>query len=65
MKRPVLQNKGVTVLGMAFRAQKFFGTFEKRALGRMCKQVSPDQRKTSSVQIFNQTFPAQATAELS
>ena len=33
MKRPALQNKRVTVLGMALRARKVFGTFEKRAPG--------------------------------
>ena len=31
MKRPALQNKRVAVLGMALRARKVFGTFEKRA----------------------------------
>ena len=31
MKKPALQNKDVGVLGMAFRARKVFGTFEKRA----------------------------------
>ena len=31
MKRPALQSKPVGVLEMAFRAQKVFGTFEKRA----------------------------------
>ena len=30
MKRPVLQNKQVVVLRMAFRARKVLGTFEKR-----------------------------------
>ena len=30
MKRPALQNKRVGVEGMAFRARKLFGTFEKR-----------------------------------
>ena len=33
MKRPALQNKWVAVLGMALRARKVFGTFEKRAPG--------------------------------
>ena len=33
MKKPALQNKDVGVLGMAFRARKVFGTFEKRAPG--------------------------------
>ena len=33
MKRPPLQNKPFQVLRMAFRAQKFFRTFEKRAPG--------------------------------
>ena len=31
IKRPVLQNKQVVVLRMAFRARKVLGTFEKRA----------------------------------
>ena len=31
MKRPVLQNKQFGVLGMLFRAQNVFGSFEKRA----------------------------------
>ena len=31
MKRPALQNKRVAVLGMALRARKVVGTFEKRA----------------------------------
>ena len=31
MKRPALQNKRVIVLRMAFRVQKVFGAFEKRA----------------------------------
>ena len=34
MKKPALQNKDVGVLGMAFRARKVFGTFEKRAPGQ-------------------------------
>ena len=29
MKRPALQNKRVVVSGMAFRARKVFGSFEK------------------------------------
>ena len=33
MKRPALQNKRVAVLGMALRARKVFGTFEKWAPG--------------------------------
>ena len=33
MKRPALQNKWVGVLGMAFRASKVFGSFEKRTPG--------------------------------
>ena len=33
IKRPVLQNKKVVVLRMAFRALKVLGTFEKRAPG--------------------------------
>ena len=33
MKRPALQNKQVGALRMDFRAQKVFGTFEKRAWG--------------------------------
>ena len=34
-KKTALQNKEVGVLGMAFRAGKVFGTFEKRAPGRL------------------------------
>ena len=33
MKRTALQNQRVAVLGMAFRAQMVFGTFEKQAPG--------------------------------
>ena len=33
MKRPALQTKQVGVLRVAFRAQKVFGTFEKRGPG--------------------------------
>ena len=33
MKRPALQRKRVGVLRMAFRARKFFGSFEKRTPG--------------------------------
>ena len=35
MKRPASQNMQVRVLRMAFRARKVFGTFEKRAPGRL------------------------------
>ena len=35
MKRPALQNEQFVVLRMAFRARKVFGTFEKRAPGRL------------------------------
>ena len=40
MKRPALQNKRVAVLGMALRARKVFGTFEKRA---------PDPKRCASI----------------
>ena len=33
VKRPVLQNKQVVALRMAFRTRKVFGTFEKQAPG--------------------------------
>ena len=33
MKTPALQYKQLVLLGMAFRARKVFGTFEKRAPG--------------------------------
>ena len=33
LKKPALQNKQVVVFRMAFRVQKVFGTFEKRAPG--------------------------------
>ena len=39
MKRPALQNKRVSVLGMALRARKLFGTFEKRAPGACFSKV--------------------------
>ena len=39
MKRPALQNKRVAVLGMALRARKVFGTFEKRALGQIFEEI--------------------------
>ena len=35
MKRPVLQNKQVVILRMAFRARKVLRTFEKRAPGKV------------------------------
>jgi len=33
MKRPTLKNERLVVLGMAFRARKVFGSFEKRTPG--------------------------------
>ena len=39
MKRPTLQNMGVGVLRMVFRARKVFGTFEKRAPARHLKKM--------------------------
>ena len=34
MKRPALKNKRVVVSGMAFRARKVFGSFEKHTPGQ-------------------------------
>ena len=39
MKRLALQNKQVEALRMAFRARKFFKTFEKRAPGACFSKV--------------------------
>ena len=45
MKRSALQNKRVGVLGVAFRARKVFGSFEKRTLVRVARStVSANQR---------------------
>ena len=58
MKKPALQNKDVGVLGMAFRARKVFGTFEKRSPGQNCitciiytngKSLRQNEKKYTSV----------------
>ena len=39
MERPALQNERVGVIRMAFRAQRVFGTFEKRTPDSVMKQL--------------------------
>ena len=53
-KKTALQNKEDGVLGMAFRAPKVFGTFEKRAPGGKVSMKSDRKKATKkATRIFN------------